>query len=151
MAVRYEELRLNKEKRQGDIAEILDVKRNTYSKWENEINDMPIEKANVLANYYKVTFDYMLGLTRNYISVDNDLFIDWNLFTERLVKLRKDAKLSQEQVAEKLGFAQQTYSHFEVGDRRPTTLKVLIIAQFYNKSVDYLLGRTDNPDILILI
>lgn len=36
MAVRYEELRTNKEKRQGDIAEILNVKRNTYSKWENE-------------------------------------------------------------------------------------------------------------------
>lgn len=149
MAVRYEELRTNKEKRQGDIAEILNVKRNTYSKWENEINDMPVEKANILANYYKVTFDYMLGLTRNNNFIDKDMFVDWNLFVERLVKLRKDTKLSQEQVSEKLGFAQQTYSHFEVGDRRPTTLKVLIIAQFYNKSVDYLLGRTDNPDILI--
>lgn len=149
MAIRYEELRTNKEKRQGDIAEILNVKRNTYSKWENEINDMPVEKANILANYYKVTFDYMLGLTRNNNFIDKDMFVDWNLFVERLVKLRKDTKLSQEQVSEKLGFAQQTYSHFEVGDRRPTTLKVLIIAQFYNKSVDYLLGRTDNPDILI--
>lgn len=149
MAVRYEELRSNKEKRQGDIAEILDVKRNTYSKWENQINDMPIEKANILANYYKVTFDYMLGLTRNNISINKNLSINWNLFTDRLVKLRKEAKLSQEQVSEKLGFAQQTYSHFEVGDRKPTTLKVLIIAQFYNKSVDYLLGRTDDPNILI--
>lgn len=110
---------------------------------------MPVEKANILANYYKVTFDYMLGLTRNNNFIDKDMFVDWNLFVERLVKLRKDTKLSQEQVSEKLGFAQQTYSHFEVGDRRPTTLKVLIIAQFYNKSVDYLLGRTDNPDILI--
>ncbi|MBR1377372.1 MAG: helix-turn-helix transcriptional regulator [Bacilli bacterium] len=147
MAVRYEELRSNMEKRQGDIAEILNVKRNTYSKWENEINDMPVEKANILANYYKVTFDYMLGLTRNNIFVDKDLFIDWDLFTERLVKLRKDAKLSQEQVSEKLGFAQQTYSHFEVGDRRPTTLKVLIISQYFNVSSDYLIGRVDNDTI----
>ena len=147
MAVRYEELRSNMEKRQGDIAEILNVKRNTYSKWENEINDMPVEKANILSNYYKVTFDYMLGLTRNNIFVDKDLFIDWDLFTERLVKLRKDAKLSQEQVSEKLGFAQQTYSHFEVGDRRPTTLKVLIISQYFNVSSDYLIGRVDNDTI----
>ena len=76
------------------------------------------------------------------------MLVDWALFSERLAKLRKDAKLSQEQVSEKLGFAQQTYSHFEVGDRKPTTLKVVIIAQFYNKSVDYILGRTDNPDII---
>lgn len=148
MGIRYEELRSNNEKRQGDIAEILGVKRNTYSKWENEINDMPVEKANILANYYKVSFDYMLGLTRNNVSDNKNLSINWKLFSERLVKLRKDAKLSQEQVSIKLGFAQQTYSHFEVGDRIPTTLKVLIIAQFYNKSVDYLLGRTDNPNIL---
>ena len=65
MTARFEELRIEKDKRQGDIANILKVKRNTYSKWENEINDMPVEQANVLANYYKVTFDYMLGLTRN--------------------------------------------------------------------------------------
>lgn len=148
MGTRYEELRSNKEKRQGDIAEILGVKRNTYSKWENEINDMPVDKANILANYYQVSFDYMLGLTRNTMNISEDLTVNWKLFTERLVKLRKDSKLSQEQISEKLGFAQQTYSHFEVGDRIPTTLKVLIIAQFYNKSVDYLLGRTDNSHIL---
>lgn len=148
MTARFEELRIEKDKRQGDIANILKVKRNTYSKWENEINDMPVEQANVLANYYKVTFDYMLGLTRNKNTTDRDLLVDWTLFSERLAKLRKDAKLSQKQVSEKLGFAQQTYSHFEVGDRKPTTLKVVIIAQFYNKSVDYILGRTDNPDII---
>ena len=43
MSLRYAELRLDAEKRQGDIAEILNVKTNTYSKWENCINDMSIE------------------------------------------------------------------------------------------------------------
>ena len=89
----------------------------------------------------------MLGLTRNDITINKDLLINWNLFTERLVSLRKEAKLSQDQVSEKLGFAQQTYSHFEVGDRRPTTLKVLIIAQFYGVSSDYLTGRLNNKTL----
>ena len=48
MTARFEELRIEKDKRQGDIANILKVKRNTYSKWENEINDMPVEQANVV-------------------------------------------------------------------------------------------------------
>ena len=64
MTARFEELRIEKDKRQGDIANILKVKRNTYSKWENEINDMPVEQANILANYYKVTFDYMVRINK---------------------------------------------------------------------------------------
>ena len=98
MTARFEELRIEKDKRQGDIANILKVKRNTYSKWENEINDMPVEQANVLANYYKVTFDYMLGLTRNKNTPDRDLLVDWALFSERLAKLRKDINLVCNQV-----------------------------------------------------
>lgn len=45
MTTRYEELRLDFEKKQGEIAEVLGVKRNTYSKWENMINDMKLEKV----------------------------------------------------------------------------------------------------------
>lgn len=37
------------------------VKRNTYSKWENMINDMKLEKSNELANYYETSLDYLLG------------------------------------------------------------------------------------------
>lgn len=147
MAVRYEDLRTNNEKRQGDIAKVLNVKTNTYSKWENEINDMPVEKANVLANYYKVTFDYLLGLSNDYIQIPKAASVKWELFSLRLVQLRKKARLSQKQLSERLGFAQTTYSHFEVGNRRPTTLKLLIISQYFNVSSDYLIGRVDNERI----
>ena len=71
----------------GDLfAEILNVKTNTYSKWENCINDMSIEKCNDLANYYHTTMDYMLGLSNIKIVINNItpiflLFIISSLFT----------------------------------------------------------------------
>ena len=148
MTLRYEELRLDLEKKQGDIAEILSVKRNTYSKWENLINDMPLERCNDLANYYKTTLDYVLGLSNVREHVDTPLFINWNLVSERLAELRHLRNLTETELSSKIGFAQTTYSCYEIGTRRPTTMKLLSIAQFYNVSVDYIVGRTNNKSII---
>ena len=148
MTLRYEELRLDSEKKQGDIAEILSVKRNTYSKWENLINDMPLEKCNELANYYKTTLDYVLGLSNKREYIDTPLFINWNLVSERLAELRHSMNLTETELSAKIGFAQTTYSFYEIGKRRPTTMKLLAIAQFYNVSVDYIVGRTNSLTII---
>lgn len=149
MTLRYEELRLDSEKKQGDIAEILSVKRNTYSKWENLINDMPLEKCNELANYYKTTLDYVLGLSNKREYIAAPLFVDWNLVSERLSELRHSKNLTESELSSKIGFAQTTYSFYEIGKRRPTTMKLLAIAQYYNVSVDYIVGRTNNKNIII--
>lgn len=148
MTLRYEELRSNAEKRQGDIAEILSVKRNTYSKWENLINDMPLEKCNELANYYKTTLDYVLGLSNVRKYIDTPLPIDWKLLSERLTELRHSKNLTETELGSKIGFAQTTYSHYEIGKRRPTTIKLLSIAQYYKVSIDYIIGRTNKKDII---
>lgn len=147
MSLRYEDLRLDAEKKQGEIAEILNVKRNTYSKWENCINDMPIEKTNELANYYHTTLDYLLGLSNIHKTVDKKLSVDWSILTTRLLDLRKSNMLSQNVLSKKLGFPQTTYSQYETGIRKPTTMKLLLIAQFYNVSFDYLVGRINDPEI----
>ncbi len=149
MTLRYEELRLDMEKKQGDIAEILSVKRNTYSKWENLINDMPLEKCNELANYYKTTLDYVLGLSNVRKYIDTPLLIDWKLVSERLTELRHSKNLTETELSSRIGFAQTTYSHYEIGKRRPTTMKLLSIAQYYNVSIDYIVGRTNKKSIII--
>jgi len=149
MTLRYEELRLDSEKKQGDIANILSVKRNTYSKWENLINDMPLEKSNELANYYKTSLDYVLGLSNVKVVVETPLLIDWNTISKRLYELRSASKLTEKELSCKIGFAQTTYSQYETGSRKPTTMKLLSIAQYYDVSMDYITGRTENKRIII--
>ena len=61
--------------------------------------------------------------------------------------LREDADLTQTQMAEVLNCTQGTYSHYEVGQRDIPTEVLIKIADYHNCSVDYLLGRTNNPSI----
>ena len=145
---KYKELRIDADLQQEEIAKILKVKRNTYSKWENYINDMPLEKANDLANFYKVNIDYLFGLTKNRIDILGTLKLDYSVLAPRLLELRKEYNISQSELCKKLGLSQRLYSYYETGKRIPKTLKLLVIAQFYNVSVDYLVGRQDSKNII---
>ncbi len=66
-----------------------------------------------------------------------------NLFGERLRQLRKEAGFRQDELASSLNFARATISYYETGTRIPDIQKICIIADFFNVSVDYILGRTD--------
>lgn len=144
LMTRYEELRLDSEKKQGEIAEILGVKANTYSKWENCINDMNLEKSNALANYYRTSLDYLLGLSNTREPSLVRYNVDYQILARRIRKLRLERHLTQDYLSRKLGFPQTTYTQYENGKTIPTTLKLLVIAQYYHVSIDYLVGRTDD-------
>ena len=64
-------------------------------------------------------------------------------FSERLKKLRKQAQLTQVDVAEKLGISQPAYASWERGIKRPTQENLVKIAQILNVSVDYLVGNSE--------
>ena len=62
---------------------------------------------------------------------------------ERIRNLRIDRDLTQETVASFLHIKQNTYSQYETGTLNYPLEVVVALAGFYNTSVDYLLGRTD--------
>lgn len=64
-------------------------------------------------------------------------------FAERLKTLRKQVKLTQAQIAEKLNISQQAYASWERGVKKPTQDNLVKIAQILNVSVDYLVGNSD--------
>lgn len=57
--------------------------------------------------------------------------------------LREDHDLKQREVAEVLHVSQNTYSQYETGTIELTAEKLMLLADFYHTSVDYLLGRTN--------
>lgn len=63
-------------------------------------------------------------------------------FSERLKKLRKQAQLTQVDVAEKLEISQPAYASWERGVKKPTQENLVKIAQILNVSVDYLVGNS---------
>ena len=61
--------------------------------------------------------------------------------------LREDQDLRQRDVAAVLNVSQNTYSQYETGTIELTASNLVKLADFYGVSVDYLLGRTDEPDM----
>ncbi len=65
------------------------------------------------------------------------------IFQERLVEQRKINKLTQRQVADNLGISQPSYIRYENGTSEPNLTNLKTLADLFDVSVDYLLGRTE--------
>ncbi len=63
----------------------------------------------------------------------------------RLKELREKKKLSQLRLAIELNLTQNTISRYENEEREADYKTLIAIADYFNVSIDYLLGRTDNP------
>jgi len=65
----------------------------------------------------------------------------------RLRELRKKANLTQIALQINTGIEQALLSKYENGERIPPTETLIILADYYNVSIDYILCRTNNPKI----
>jgi transcriptional regulator with XRE-family HTH domain len=65
----------------------------------------------------------------------------------KLKELRKSRNISQLKLAMELNMNQNTISRYETGEREAGYAELIAIADYFNVSVDYLLERTDNPEI----
>lgn len=68
-----------------------------------------------------------------------------NLFGERVYFLRKNAGLSQKQLGEALGLSNKAICTLESGQRGTTIERLVLLAEYFHVSTDYLLGITDDP------
>ena len=65
---------------------------------------------------------------------------------KRLKPLRKARKLTQKQMAELMGYAEQHYQRIEYGKINIPATSLMFLANFFNVSADYLLGRKDEKN-----
>ena len=63
----------------------------------------------------------------------------------RIRDLREDKDMTQTQVAKMLGMSQTGYSKYETGENDIPTAILIQLARFYETSIDYFLGETDDP------
>ncbi len=65
----------------------------------------------------------------------------------RLKELRKSRGISQLKLAIDLNMNQNSISRYENGEREADYATLILFADYFDVSVDYLLGRTDNPKV----
>ena len=66
------------------------------------------------------------------------------MYYPRLRDLREDAEKSQKEIAALLGIDQRVYSNYETGKREIPSHMLIVLADYYHTSVDYILGRMRN-------
>ncbi len=64
---------------------------------------------------------------------------------QRLKDLRKQKKVGQKEVAELLGVSLRSYQFYESGEYDPSLPNLVVLADYFQVSTDYLLGRSDEP------
>ena len=69
-------------------------------------------------------------------------------FNEHLRKIRKDKGITQKATAIAVGTNERNYQDWEYGKIKPTFDALISLADFFNVSLDYLVGRSDNPQRL---
>lgn len=117
-----------------------------------------------ISDYFNVSLDYLVGRKskeKNYKNNSNFHHHDTpalrycqeekkflkDIFSSRLREERKKNKLKTEDLGKIIGVSKSTIGHWETGYYIPTAEKLFDLAEYFDVSVDYLLGRTDIKNI----
>lgn len=65
--------------------------------------------------------------------------------SERLVELQESKHILKKDIANAIGVSIMGYYRYEKGDRQPTTDILIALADYFDVSLDYLVGRSDDP------
>ncbi|HDR7601542.1 TPA: helix-turn-helix transcriptional regulator [Bacillus mycoides] len=66
---------------------------------------------------------------------------------EKIKELRKNSKITQEQLGNAIGVSKMAISYFEKGKKSPGRESLEKIADYFNVTTDYLLGRSEDPEL----
>lgn len=69
-----------------------------------------------------------------------------NNFSTQLRKIRKERKLTQKQLAIEIGASERGIQQYELGERKPAFDVLITLADFFDVSLDYLVGRSEDPE-----
>lgn len=140
---RLRALRKEHNLKQSDLSNKLGVTQASLSGWETGKYEIDNKTLIALSNFFGVSVDYLLGNDTAFESSPPP-----SLFGERIKELRKSHRLTMKKLGELIGVAQNTVSNWENGKRQPDYGTLTFLAEYFNVSTDYLLGKdatTERP------
>mgnify|MGYP000323757564 CR=1 FL=1 len=68
------------------------------------------------------------------------------MFGERLKSIRLHSGITQKEAANLFGITERAYQNYEINKSKPNVSLLISIAEYFDVSIDYLVGRTNNPN-----
>ncbi len=126
---------------QEEIATILGCNRNTYKNWENNIVMIPIEIADRLSLFYKVSLSYLLGISENKNDLQKIKKMDYSKLLENLKALKKEYKITFNQIASKTDCTLSAVQKYYSGNRKIPIDRLIMFSELFNTDLDELCGK----------
>lgn len=146
-----EKLKILREKNnltQQNIANKLNIAKARYCQYENEYEIIPLKHLITISDFYQTSIDYIFSFSNNEHYKEEKTNINQFKSGERLKEIRKENKLTQENLANKLNVARSIISKYEKGEFLIATHTLYTLCKYFNISADYLLGKIDSPKYL---
>lgn len=133
---------------QEELANTLGISKKTYGLYETQEKIIPLKHLNKICNYFKISIDYILGLTdiKNYLNSQDDINI--KAFSKRLKAFRLDKSLTQKELAKQINIDRSTLSNYENNKSLIDLATLYSFCKKYHISADYLLGKINDPKYL---
>lgn len=130
---------------QREIASELCISRRTYSSWETNTRIIPLKHLNTISNYYGVSMDYIMGLSKIKTSpkIKNLEMLSKTKIGKRIKQVRENNSLSLRELARELNTTSSTISAYETGKTLILTAFAYQICVKYKVSLDWLCGKVD--------
>ena len=125
---------------QKAVGEILGVRQQTYAEWEKGKKIIPLKHLVTLAIFYKVSIDYLTGLSRNKKVFYTYKTLNKEEIGKRIVYVRNLYNIKQKDLAKILNTSPSTVCAYEKGNTLILTAFLYQIAREYNISIDWLIG-----------
>ena len=139
------EIRKQRNLSQKAISDYLNCSQVVYSRYESGSREPPIDFLIKLADFYGITLDELVGRTKSknesIIVISQAVNRKHLKFANTLKEEREKAGITQSKMAENLKTQVRTYGSWERGERQPDFDMLAKIADFFNVSIDYLLGH----------
>ncbi|MBR1414216.1 MAG: helix-turn-helix transcriptional regulator [Bacilli bacterium] len=135
---------------QAQMAEILNVKRSTYSLWELGINIIPLKYLSLFADYFNYSLDYILSLTNNRQNILLKKGLDNKKIGNNIRYYRIKMKLSQKELADMLNVTQACIVRYEKGLVSLPISNAYELSKIFNISINKLCGKEKNKELINL-
>ena len=137
---RIKDIRKDRDITQEYIANYLNIKSKTYSKYETNVNIPSLEIIYNISKLFELNIDYVIGLTDKRIKTNYSNY-NKELIANNLRALRDSKKLSRQQLAMKLGITQSCIHRYENELSNPSLPIVYKYIKIFNISFDELCSK----------
>lgn len=142
---RIKQLRKENNLTQMELAKRLNMSDAIITMYENGKRTPSIEALVKLSQIFNCSVDYLLGIDDEEKDMPRKTEFKKSL-GRRLRNLREQNDMTQDELGEKLNLSSKTISSFETGYNEPDGETLVMLANMYNVSTDYLLGNTINKN-----